>query len=60
MKRLLFWMIFCLSFSACSKEKATIAKSDTARIIYLRVKQVSASGDAKYSKTVRLIRTPAN
>ena len=58
MKRLLFWIACCLFFSACSKEVVT--KENKSGVIYLRVKQVYASGDVKYSKTVRLVRTPGN
>ena len=56
MKQLLYIVIAGFVLTACQKEN--IQRNNTnAKVIYLRVKQVSAAGDTKYSNSIRLVRS---
>lgn|GEM_PF-5004865 len=56
MKQLLYIVIACLVLTACQKENIQHNNTNV-KVLYLRVKQVSAAGDTKYSNSIRLVRS---
>jgi len=56
MKQLLYIVIACLVLTACQKENIQHNNTNV-KVLYLRVKQVSAAGDTKYSNNIRLVRS---
>ena len=59
MKQLLYIVIACLVLTACQKENIQHNNTNV-KVLYLRVKQVSAAGDTKYSNNIRLVRSQWN
>jgi len=56
MKQLLYIVIACLVLTACQKENIQHNNTNV-KVLYLRVKQVSAASDTKYSNSIRLVRS---
>lgn len=56
MKRKIFLIALAAIMTSCAKEKATTLNND-AKVLYVRVKQVSKDGNSSYSTTLRIVRS---